>query len=290
MSKFKEILFSNVFIRNILTDFGSRSKPYKDHTHITPYFQYKIGAYESDYYLYFPKEPFARRYYNEIFNKMIEYTGYDIIKYLDFHYSLYGDKPDFLRFLKYETEERLRESGGAEYKRVQKATLKWLQEKQQENLTREALAVQQGISGTIREALNGPALSFDVEAIIERVSAPLTAHVQSMTNEAEDRFMAIARTFTTGNIQLNNQQHTEKLLQAFYLFSTVKAPGSKTDGLFKEFTATDLAFLLNMHFSEFKGMKPNTVQKKIAAAVEKVKSENPQVKKLNEALQEFFYS
>ncbi|WP_126245895.1 hypothetical protein [Chitinophaga rhizosphaerae] len=290
MRNLKKWLFSNMLVRNILTDFGSRSKPYKDHIHITPYFQYKTGPYQSDYFLYFPKEPFARRYYNEIFNKMIEYTGYEIVKYLDFHYSLYEDKPDFLRFLRYETEERMQKSGGAEYKRVQKTTLKWLQEKQKENLEKEAPIVQQGISGTIRDALNWPASSFDVEAIIERVSAPLTAHVQSITNEAEDRFLAIARAFTTGNIQLNDQQHTEKLLQAFYLFSTVKAPGSKTNGLFKEFTATDLAFLLNMHFNEFKSMKPNTVQKKIAAAVEKVRFEIPQVKKLNEALQEFFYS
>jgi hypothetical protein len=44
-----------------------------------PYFQYKIGPYQPDQYLYFPKEPFALRYKNEIFNKLHEYTGYDII-------------------------------------------------------------------------------------------------------------------------------------------------------------------------------------------------------------------
>ncbi len=290
MKNVKEWLFSNIFMRNMLSDFGSRASYSRSGSVFTAYFKYKIGPYEKDHCLYFLKEPSARRYYNEIFNKMIEYTGYDLFKYLDFHYSLYHDEADFLRFLQYETEERLQKTSGPEFKRAQKATLKWLKEKMQHNLEKEAPAVQQEISGTIRKALNGPTSSFDIEAIIEKVSAPLTAHVQSMASEAEDRFLAIARTFTTGNIQLNNQQHIEKLLQAFYLFSTVKAPGSKTDGLFKEFTVTDLAFLLNMHFNEFKGMKPNTVQKKIAVAVEKVRFENPQVRKLNEALQEFFYS
>lgn len=61
----KQKLFSNMILRNMLAS--------------VPYFQYKIGPYQPDQYLYFPKEPFALRYKNEIFNKLHEYTGYDII-------------------------------------------------------------------------------------------------------------------------------------------------------------------------------------------------------------------
>lgn len=70
----KQRLFTNMFLRNILADFGRRSvgstneKP-------TPYFQYRIGNYEPDYYLYFPKEPFRIQYKNEVFNKLREYSG-----------------------------------------------------------------------------------------------------------------------------------------------------------------------------------------------------------------------
>jgi len=43
---------------------------------LIPYFQYKIGPYQSDYYLYFAKQPYLQVYKNEIFNKMYEYEGY----------------------------------------------------------------------------------------------------------------------------------------------------------------------------------------------------------------------
>lgn len=82
----KQKIFSNMFFRNMLADFGERSSNSKTSGNFTPYFQYKIGENQSDLYLYFPKEPFSIRYKNEIFNKLNEYTGYGIIKFLEFHY------------------------------------------------------------------------------------------------------------------------------------------------------------------------------------------------------------
>ena len=70
----KQRLFSNMFLRNMLADFGNRSAYSKTTGTFIPYFQYKIGAYQPDYYLYFPKEPYIRRYHNEIFNKLYEYV------------------------------------------------------------------------------------------------------------------------------------------------------------------------------------------------------------------------
>ena len=99
--KWKKWLFSNFTVRTFLGAFGERKVTGYSRTPggFVPYFQYKIGPYESDLYLYFPKEPYALRYKNEIFNKINEYTGFDIIRYLEFHYAPYGDKQDFLRFL-----------------------------------------------------------------------------------------------------------------------------------------------------------------------------------------------
>ncbi len=94
----KKWLFSNMFFRNMLADFGERSAYSKAPGGFIPYFRYKIGSYQPDYYLYFPKEPYTIRYQNEIFNKLREYKGYDIITYLDFHYSAYKDKHSFFAF------------------------------------------------------------------------------------------------------------------------------------------------------------------------------------------------
>ena len=57
--------------------------------------------------LYFPREPLAIRYNNEIFNKLREYQGFEISEYLDFHYNACIEKSKFLRFLQYETGERM---------------------------------------------------------------------------------------------------------------------------------------------------------------------------------------
>ena len=92
-------LFSNMLWRTVLASFGERSGYSKEPGGFVPYFQYRIGPYNSDLYLYFPKEPFPLLYKNEIFNKLEEYTGYDIIKHLQFHYAAYSDSQDFLRFL-----------------------------------------------------------------------------------------------------------------------------------------------------------------------------------------------
>jgi len=67
---FKQKLFSSMFMRNMLASFGSRSAYSQATGSFVPYFQYKIGIYQADQYLYFPKEPFPLRYKNEIFNKL----------------------------------------------------------------------------------------------------------------------------------------------------------------------------------------------------------------------------
>src|SRR5215204_4345022 len=133
----KQRLFTNMFLRNMLADFGKRSanstngKP-------TPYFQYRIGNYQPDYYLYFPKEPSRIQYKNEIFNKLQEYNGYDLINYLDFHFMLFGDKSDFLRFLQYEISDRLKRKSRETFRQKLQCALEWVAEKQQELLSSQA--------------------------------------------------------------------------------------------------------------------------------------------------------
>jgi hypothetical protein len=74
-------LFTFTFFRSMLTSFGNRTPYSAKSREFTPYFQYKIGPYQSDYYLYFAKQPYLQVYKNEIFMKMYEYAGYDLIRY-----------------------------------------------------------------------------------------------------------------------------------------------------------------------------------------------------------------
>jgi len=57
-----------------------------------------------------------------------------------------------------------------------------------------------------------------------------------------------------------------------------------------KFSDSDLATILQMHFSAFKSLKLNTVQRKIGDANEKLDPKNPVAQASNQALQAFFYN
>jgi hypothetical protein len=117
----------------------------------TAYFQYKTGAYQKDYLLYFPKDPFTRLYVNEIFNKLYEHDGYDIIKYLEFHYAAYENKPNFLRFLRSQISDRVKNSWVL---KLQSAHT-WLEEKQQEYKSKQEARLREKIQSGVREIVIG---------------------------------------------------------------------------------------------------------------------------------------
>src|SRR5690349_1871645 len=107
---FKRRLNSNMFLRNMMADLFGRSAYSNKPGSFIPFFRYKIGHNQpEDYHLYFPSEPYAIQYYNEIFNKLFTFKPFDIVAYLEFHYAAYSNKYDFLRFLRYEIADRLKQ-------------------------------------------------------------------------------------------------------------------------------------------------------------------------------------
>jgi hypothetical protein len=289
----KQRLFSNMFLRNMLTDFGERSTYSDVPGNFTPYFQYKIGQYEKDYYLYFPKEPFAQRYKNEIFNKLSEYSGYDVVKFLEFHYSSYPDKLDFLRFLHYELSERIKQKVRENLTLNLNSALNWAFEKKQElNKSQEEQIrkeIEQGVKTIVQnQSVNSP---HQVDTQIRALSDQLSVHMEKIIGETEKGIRELTGSFSTGTIQLNNRNHEDKLIQLLILLGQVQAPPqiSKAEQLFKKYTASDIASILHLHFDAYRDNKINTLQKKVGDQSERIKSSHPKVKKLSEALQEFFY-
>lgn len=295
----KQRAYSNEFLRNVLATFGFRSGYTGEPGGFTPYFFYKIAPYQKDYYLYFSKEPFALRYQNEIFNKLLEYQGYDIIRYLEFHYNLYPDKLDFIRFLKYELTDRLKRKGGNE--RKLQAALDWISEKHIESkreiirkIEEEQTVLKQelkiGVQTIIANTSNSDAnvKEEDVQLLIEKLSG----HIDQLMKTAENDLRDLTSSFNTGNIELNNRNHEDSLIQLLVLLQNVQAPATKQKGdqLFKKFSSTDIAAILMLHFAAFKDKKTNTLQKKVGEQSERLNYKNPKVKQLMDALEAFFYS
>jgi hypothetical protein len=286
----KQKLFSNILLRNILATFGERSAYSKKPGKFTPYFLYKIGNYEPDYYLYFPREPFPLLYKNEIFNKLHEYTGYDIIGYLTFHFEAYSDKARFLHFLNYEIFERLKRSPKDPGMLTAQA---WVNEKMDELKRSQQEQIRQEVEQSVQEIVKRQPMASpqEIEHHVSVLVDKFTGHMERVAIETEKGIMDITGSFVTGNIELNNQNHEDKLIQALVLLQQVQAPPqvAKGEQLFKRFSGSDLAAMLRLHFEAFKDKKLNTLQHNIIDQTDRIKESNPKVKRLSDALQEFFY-
>lgn len=281
-------------LRNMAADIFGRSAYSRTPGNFVPYFQYKIGDYQSDHYLYFPKEPYRHRYYNEFFNKLNEYKGYDIANYLEFHFEAYYDKHDFLRFLRYELTDRLKQKiPQARHQKLQSA-LEWVTEKQQEVQTRQQTEIKQEIEQGVRKMfISGqPSSPTEVENSVQELSQKLSDYIDKIMTDTEEKLAAITERLPSGRIELNNHNHEEKMIQLLILLQQVQAPAQvlRVDQLFKKFTASDIATILHLHFDAFRENKINTIQRKVGEQFERIKPSQSQIKKLNEALQEFFYS
>ena len=263
-----------------------------------PYFQYKIGVYQRDYYLHFTAAPTSIRYTNDIFNKLYEYNGYEIIQYVEFHYAAYDNKVDFIRFLNYETESRLKLKLGKSFSAKLETVLGWLTEKQQEQQTarQQELKVhlEQKVYNIIEKEANkdNTLQQSDKDNIAKEIANSLTPYLDNLIAASEEKMEVIAAGYVMGNLQLNNHSHLEKLMQLFNIIRTITAPKelAKGEQLFKQFTVLDLAQVLHFHFEAFKDKKVNTIQGNIKEATDRYRNDNPKVQKLNKALEEFFYS
>ncbi|HTI10901.1 MAG TPA: hypothetical protein VL832_20165 [Puia sp.] len=236
--------------RFFLTMTGFRKNNDHKEYEFVPYFQYKIGPYERDYTLYFAKKPSKLIYHREIFAKMVEYYGYGLIGYLDYHYKAYTDKKEFLRFLRYEILERSKYAV-TPIKSALEQVLNWVREEEDAN---------NRLSGASQHP---------------EVTSP------------EPALNSLAGPFP-GRMQLNNQLNTEKYTQLLILAQGLTSPGRDGEYLFKRCSDSDLAAILH-HFEHLGGLRLNTLQKKVAEARKHLDLNDPKVEKLNQALLEFFY-
>lgn len=127
---------------------------------------------------------------------------------------------------------------------------------------------------------------------IEKIVQALASRFEQMVANTEERLLSLTDSFVTGSIELNNQNHQDRLIKLFKLLKDVRAPKelARTEQLFKKFSDTDIAAILRLHFKGF-NKQLNSIQKTdIKKADESISGKNPKLKKLEEALSDYFYS
>jgi hypothetical protein len=242
-------LTNNLFLRAILRAFHLLPAAGADQP-LIPYFKYKIGPYQNDQCLYFKREPSALRYKYEAFDKLNSLAGYDIPRFLDFHYSAYPDKEDFRRFLRYEITGPLAHprSGFRNYQVV----LQWLEEQE---------AAKIAVTSAITE--------------------------DNRVGELMEETMSELKRSFDGKIVINGPQQLERLIQLLILVRDLRAPGKTGEALFSTFSTTDMAAILRQ-FTELQEYKLNTLQKKIAECNERMRGD-ARIAPMQEALLRYFF-
>ncbi|MDO6435390.1 hypothetical protein Q4E93_32540 [Flavitalea sp. BT771] len=261
------------FIRNLLPLIGMRV-PFDLHKDddLIPYFQYKVGPYQKDYYLYFKQPPNKFQYNAEIFGKMYEYRGYDLVRYIEFHYKAYENKDEFVRFLYFEVLRQQRMIRNhrwmfwvwfPRWKASLETTMRWVEEEKKR------------LQSPVPPAPEIPqeALAMGKEGLIDKI---------------EEEISTLLRTYLGRIDLLYNEHDLTKVVQVLILLQNLKEPGQKGLLLFKNFSDMDMASLLRQ-FVQFGDYKTNTLQVKISGIKKEMKMDDPALEKLYKALQEFFF-
>jgi hypothetical protein len=302
----RKFIMNNNFLRNVgLISFDLDNYP-DSRGDFTPYFQYEIAPYRDAFTLYFPKLPTPKQYYNYIFLKLFAYNPQDAIKYIEVHYDAYPDKKDFLLFLQRQLQYRsARAKKGSNIVSIAAISLDWVTEqmnyfKDQQKIVAYNQFIRQDLTFIVKNELqhigspSGAGSAQSVEHLADQISSGLKAKLDSILENTETKIMALADKYETGNIQLTNDNMKEKLIGLFLVLKDLTGkPARKNksvDSLFTKTDLNDIAQILRLHYAPWKGLKIDSIERRVYDVNAKFKSDNPVYQELAKALQKYFFN
>jgi hypothetical protein len=302
----RNYIMNNSFLRNGGLLFGEIDNYPNTPGNFTPYFRYEIGPYQDNYTLYFPKLPKQKLYYNYIFLKLWAYNPQDAIKFIEDHYTDYPDKKDFLLFLKRQLQHRATGlKKGSDRLSITTICLDWVEEelnslKDGQRVIAYNQFIRQDLTFIIKNEMQhadlrpGANIAPSVEHLADRISSSLQAKLDSILENTESKIMAMTDKYEAGNIQLTNATMKDKLIGLFLCLRDLAGKPSRrtkaADSLFSNMDLLDIAQILRAHFASYKGIKIDTVERRVYDVNSKIRSENPGYEELSKALQKYFFN
>jgi predicted nucleic acid-binding protein len=308
----RSFLMNSMAFRNMMLISGYENNYSLKKGEFTPYFNYVIGPYQREgFLLNFPKEPYAEQYYNAIFIKLYAYNAADAVKYIQAHYDLYLDKPDFLKFLQLELRHRVswlgrkaQESKVIKWLSIMNLSLEWVEEKLAEisdshkQLTYNQF-IRNDLTVLVKNELQGSGSSneFDdvqLNKLAIRVSDKVQPIVETVMNQIDAR---LASQQQTGSIILSNIHQKDKLISLFHALKELqKEAKSKAtekhhqgEPLFTKMDNIDIAHLM-MNFVPFNQSKIDAAEQQYYRVRSKIDRDDPAYQQLNKALQKYFFT
>jgi hypothetical protein len=300
----RKFMMNNMFTRNGRLLFGDLANYSNQPGQFVNYFQYEIGPYKDDYNLYFQKMPDAVLYYNSIFLKLWGYLPQDAIRYVETNYMNYPNKKDFLLFLKRELQYRMNGAKNSSSKRmsISNITLDWTNEHLAELKEREKTLtynqfVKNDLTIIVQNELKQSAdqrKDISAEQLANDISKNLQDKIGQLLDNTEEKLMNLADKYETGDIQLANLNLKDKLITLFLTLKNVSGKPNRNnksgEPLFLKMDLNDIAQILRLHFSNYKGLKIDSIEKRIYEVNNNQKLNDPAVAELTKSLQKFFFN
>jgi hypothetical protein len=287
----RNYIMNNSFLRNVGLIFGEIDNYPNSPGNFTPYFRYEIGTYQDNFTLYFPKLPKPKLYYNYIFLKLWAYNPQDAIKFIEDHYRAYPDKKDFLLFLKRQLQHRAAAfKEGSNRLSITTICLDWVNDelnslKDGQRVVAYNQFIRQDLTLIVKNELqhfgspSSANIAPSVENLTDRISSGLQVKLDSILENTESKIMALADKYETSNIQLTNATMKDKLIGLFLCLKDLTgkpARKNKTgDSLFSKMDLNDIAQILRLHFAPYKGLKIDSIERRVYEVNTNFKSDNP---------------
>lgn len=307
----RNFLMNSMAFRNMMLLSGYENNYSLKKGEFTPYFNYVIGPYQREgFLLNFPKEPYAEQYYNAIFIKLYAYNAADAVKYIQVHYDLYSDKPDFLKFLQLELRHRIswlgrnaKESKVIKWLSIMNLSLEWVEKELNEiddhrkqimynQFVRNDLTVL--VKNELQESGNASTLNdVDIDRLAVRVGEKVQPLVEIIMNKVDDRLIAQQQ---TGSITLTNIHLKERLIGLFQALKELQKEAKSKTGtkhiqgelLFTKMDNIDIAHLL-LNFVPFNQSKIDAAEQQYYRVRNNLDRDAPAYQQLNKALQKYFF-
>jgi hypothetical protein len=302
----RDLIMNNSFLRNVGLISGEIDNYPNSPGNFTPYFRYEIGPYQDNFILYFPKLPKPKLYYNFIFLKLWGYNPQDAIKFIEDHYTAYRDKKDFLLFLKRQLQHRTAGlKQGSNRLSITTICLDWVSEelnslKDSQRVVAYNQFIRQDLTFIVKNELQqfgsptGANNASSIEHLTDQISSGLQSKLDSILENTESKIMALADKYETSNIQLTNATMKDKLIGLFLCLKdlTGKPPRKNKpgDSLFSKMDLNDIAQILRLHFAPYKGLKIDSIERRVYEVNTNFKSDNPVYQDLSKALQKYFFN
>ena len=239
-----------------------------------PFFLYKIGKHEGDYFLYFKREPSSRsEYYNKIFDAIAHLPAFDSIEFIKFHQNHYPDKERFLSFLIFELNSRvdqlnlclLPSTREAEEYRVKKLSilnnaLSWVKT----SIKADTFAQQTAVVNQLTNSINFQVTNylykegdekkdFDFDHLNKIISDEVSQVFDQFKIGTKEILDDLTTSYATGNIVTPLQTALDVFVAIMIVLREISfTADGKEQKYFGNFGDVDIAKMLHLHFNTYK--------------------------------------